>query len=62
MIVLFEEKWKHHDQVETFPWSITNVIQNNTGLYTKESLQQTFRIPNNNLDVRIEWKYLNGKI
>ena len=33
---------------------ITNVIQNNTGMYTKESSQQTFRIPNNNLDVRFE--------
>ena len=27
--------------------AITNVIQNNTGMYTKESLQQTFRIPSN---------------
>ena len=38
---------------------ITNVIQNNTGMYTKESSQQTFRIPNNNLDIRFEQAYQN---
>ena len=26
---------------------MTKVIQNNTGMYTKESSQQTFKIPNN---------------
>ena len=38
---------------------ITNVTQNNTGMYTKESSHRTFRIPNNNLDVRFEWAYQN---
>ena len=38
---------------------ITNVNQNYTGMYTKESSQQTFRIPNNNLDVRFEQAYQN---
>ena len=36
---------------------ITNVTQNNTGIHTKESSQQTFKIPNNNLDVRFEQAY-----
>ena len=26
-------------------------------MYTKESSQQTFKIPSNNLDVRFEWAY-----
>ena len=34
--------------------AIMKVTQNNTGMYTKESSQQTFRIPNNNLDARFE--------
>ena len=33
---------------------ITKVTQNNTGMYTHGSSQQTFEIPNNNLDVRSE--------
>ena len=28
------------------------VTQNNTGMYTKESSQQTWKIPNNNYDAR----------
>ena len=39
--------------------AITNVTQNNTGMYTKESSQQTFKIPNNNFDVRFEKAYQN---
>ena len=38
---------------------ITKVTQNNTGLYTKESSQQTFEKPNNNLDVKFEKAYQN---
>ena len=38
---------------------ITKVTQNNTGIYTKESSQQTFEIPKNNLNVRFEWAYQN---
>ena len=30
------------------------IIQNNTGMYTEESQQQTFKIPNNNLDARFQ--------
>ena len=33
---------------------ITKVTQNNTGIYTKGISQQTFEIPNNNLDVKFE--------
>ena len=28
-------------------------------MYTKENSQQTFKIPNNNLDVRFEWAHKN---
>ena len=38
---------------------ITNVTQNNTGMYTKESSHRNFRIPNNNSDVRFERAYQN---
>ena len=38
---------------------ITNITQNNTGMYTKDSSQPTFRIPNNDLDVRFEQAYQN---
>ena len=38
---------------------ITKVTQNNTGMYTKETSQQTFKIPNNNFDVRFEKAYRN---
>ena len=38
---------------------ITKVTQNNTGMYTTESSQQTNKIPNNNLDVRFERAYQN---
>ena len=38
---------------------ITNVTQNNTGMYTKESSRQTFKKTNNNLDGRFEWAYQN---
>ena len=38
---------------------ITNVTQNNTDMYTKENLQQSFKIPNNNLDGRFEWAKQN---
>ena len=38
-------------------FEIINVTQNNTGMYTKENSQQTFKIPNNNLDVRFERTY-----
>ena len=38
---------------------ITKVTQNNTGMYIKESSQQTFEIPNNNLDVKFEKAYQN---
>ena len=37
----------------TCTW-ITNVTQNNTGMYTKENSQGTFKIPNNNLDIRFK--------
>ena len=38
----------------------TKVTQNNTGMCTKESSQQTFKIPNNNnFDVRFEKAYQN---
>ena len=37
-----------------FAPEITKVIQNNTGMYTKESSQRAFKIPNNNFDVRFE--------
>ena len=41
-------------------WSnITKITQNNTGMYTKESSQQTFKISNNNLDVRFEKAHQN---
>ena len=33
---------------------ITKVTQNNTGMYTQGSSQQTFEIPNDNLDVKFE--------
>ena len=34
---------------------VTKVTQNNTSMYTKESSQQTFKIPNNNnFGVRFE--------
>ena len=36
---------------------ITKVTHNNTGMYTKGSSQQTFEIPNNNLDVKFEKAY-----
>ena len=38
---------------------ITKVTQKNTGMYTKGSSQQTFEIPNNNLDVKFEKAYPN---
>ena len=38
---------------------ITKVTQNNTAMYTQESSQQTFEIPNNNLDVKFEKAYQN---
>ena len=37
---------------------ITKVTQNNIGMYTKGSSQQTFEIPNNNLEVKFEKAYL----
>ena len=37
----------------------SSTILDNTGMYTKESSQQTFKIPNNNLDVRFKWAYQN---
>ena len=37
----------------------TKVTQNNTGLFTKDSSQQTFKVPNNNLDIRFERAYQN---
>ena len=40
---------------------ITNVNQNNTGMYTEEISQQNFNIPNNNLDVKYESAYQNHK-
>ena len=33
---------------------ITKVTQNNIGMYTRGRSQQTFEIPNNNLDVKFE--------
>ena len=40
--------------------SITKVTQNNTGMYSKEASQQTFKIPNNsNFDMRFEKAYLH---
>ena len=36
---------------------VITVIQNNTGMHSKESSQQTFKIPNNNLNVRFERAY-----
>ena len=33
------------------------ITQNNTYMYTKVSSQQTFEIPNNNLDVRFDEAY-----
>ena len=43
---------------------ITRVTQNNKGIYTKGSSQQTFGIPNNNLDVKFEkaYQYHNNEI
>ena len=38
---------------------ITEVTQNNTGMYTQGSSQQTFEIPKNNLDVKFEKAYQN---
>ena len=38
---------------------ITKVTQNNTGMYTQGSSQQTFEISNNNLDVKFEKAYQN---
>ena len=38
---------------------IMNITQNNTDMYTEGSSQQTFKIPNNNLDVRFEIAYHN---
>ena len=38
---------------------ITKVTQNNTGMYTQGSSQQTFETPNNNLDVKFEKAYQN---
>ena len=38
----------------------TKVTQNNTGMYNKESPQQTLKIPNNNFDVRFEKAYQNN--
>ena len=38
---------------------ITKVTQNNTGMYTQESSQQTFEIPNNNFDIKFEKAYQN---
>ena len=38
---------------------ITKVTQNNTGMYTQGSSQQTFEIPNDNLDVKLEKAYQN---
>ena len=39
------------------PNQTTKVTQNNTDMCIKESSQQTFIIPNNNLDVRFEQAY-----
>ena len=33
---------------------ITKITQNNTGMYTKESMQHTFKIPNKSLNVTFE--------
>ena len=38
---------------------ITKVTQNNTGMYTHGSYQQTFETPNNNLDVKFDKAYQN---
>ena len=38
---------------------ITKVSHNNTGMYTKDSSQQTFKISHNNFDVRFERAYQN---
>ena len=60
-----EEAFKHDAERITWPLinfahsSITKVTQNNTGMYTKGSSQQTFGIPNNNLDVKFEKAYQN---
>ena len=35
------------------------VTQNNTGMFAKESLQQTFEILNNNLDAKLDKAYSN---
>ena len=40
-------------------FEITKVTQNNPGMYTTVSSPQTFKIPNNNLDVRFERAYQN---
>ena len=46
--------------LDVITFQITKVIQNNTGIYTKESSQQTFKIPtNSNFDVRFEKAYRN---
>ena len=36
---------------------MTKVSQNNTDIHTKESSQQTFKIPNYNLDIRFKQAY-----
>ena len=38
---------------------VTKVTQNNTDMYTQGSSQQTFEIPNNNLDVKFQKAYQN---
>ena len=38
---------------------ITKVTQNNTDMYTKESSQQTFKIPNSNFGRKPQWSNIN---
>ena len=40
-----------------FIYEITNITQNKTGMYTQGNSQQTFEIPNNNLNVKFEKAY-----
>ena len=42
------------ESVHTAPTVITQVTQNNTGMYTMKSIQQTFKITSNNLHVKFE--------
>ena len=38
--------------IKTELFKLTKFTQNNIGMYTKGSLQQTFETPNNNMDVK----------